>query len=42
VFGSRAVPRPDGGAYNAPPDPLDGFRGEDEGNRRIQRDGVRG
>jgi len=27
AFGGRAPPRPTGGAYSAPPDPLAGLRG---------------
>jgi len=37
LFGSWAPPRPAGGAYSAPPDPLAGFRGPtSKGDREGQ------
>jgi len=31
AFGGRALPRPAGGAYSAPPGPLAGLKGERKG-----------
>jgi len=45
LFGRGSAPDPAGGAYNAPQDPLAGFRGPTSkgsaGNRRWERKGER-
>ena len=40
-WGSAPDPAGAGGAYSAPPDPLAGFRGEEEGEGRV-REGRKG